>query len=248
MIKIGVVGATGQLGCEIIRYIDNSTQYQLYGATVSKANMNVGKKVSSVISGVNNTTILSSDIAIGMSGVDVIIDCTNHNAFSKNLDNYLLLKKPLVIATTNIDDEAELVLRSYADIAPVCQSSNFSIFANDLIKLLGSINVFDSDNLDVYITEIHGRKKVDSPSGTAMRLKKIIMDTMGVKADIHSIRAGSVAGFHEITFINSFNERLVISLANGTRISYVHGIMLVCSKIISQEKGYYSLQDILNLR
>jgi len=71
---------------------------------------------------------------------------------------------------------------------------------------------------------------------------------MGITANIHSVRSGSSSGVHQIIFSNEFDEKIEISYSSGTRMSYAHGIMSACNKIVLVDYGYYTFTDLLQMR
>jgi len=159
MISIGLVGATGQLGTEIVRFIDNSHEFKLISAVSSFRNVNIGKRLSDIMDGVRSNVILSNNLLESMSGVDVIVDCTISTALEENLFFYQQLKKPLLIATTAITEEVENCLYTCSHDFPICVCNNYSLLFNNLMTALNlGLSHFPKD-LDVDIVETHSKKK-----------------------------------------------------------------------------------------
>lgn len=123
---------------------------------------------------------------------DVIIDFSTAQATDRLLEYALSRKTPLVIATTGQSQVQLDMIKNALMIIPIMKQSNFSfgIFAlkNILKQCKNSFEEWDCD-----IVEYHRKNKLDSPSGTAKELLQILP-----QAKVHSIRAGTICGKHEI--------------------------------------------------
>lgn len=90
-------------------------------------------------------------------------------------------------------DEARLIRERGI---PWVQASNFSLGMNLAFELARRIGAFlpARERGEASISEVHHVKKLDSPSGTALSLKK----ALGFEVPIHSFREGDVIGEHSL--------------------------------------------------
>jgi 4-hydroxy-tetrahydrodipicolinate reductase len=77
----------------------------------------------------------------------------------------------LVIGSTGFTREQEAELEKAGETIAIVKSGNFSLGVNILIGLVQhAAQRLDAQDWDIEITEAHHRRKVDSPSGTALML------------------------------------------------------------------------------
>ena len=113
---------------------------------------------------------------------------------------------------------------------------------------------------------MHHRNKVDSPSGTALKIGEIIANARGLDFhaqavyDRHSndharksgeigfatLRGGDIVGEHEAYFINDY-ERLSIKSSITNRASFALGALIGAKFLATQNPGLYSMNDVLIL-
>ena len=91
---------------------------------------------------------------------------------------------------------------------------------------------------DAYGLEIHHKAKLDSPSGTAL---KIASKVNGL--NFTSIRAGRNPGFHEVVF-DSNADGITLFHQAYNRVGFAKGA-LVAAEFIKNKKGIYRFEDIL---
>jgi 4-hydroxy-tetrahydrodipicolinate reductase len=91
---------------------------------------------------------------------------------------------------------------------------------------------------DVYGLEVHHKAKLDSPSGTAL---KIASKVEGL--NFTSIRAGRNPGFHEVVF-DSQADGITMSHQAYNRVGFAKGA-LVAAEFIKNKKGIHTFDDVL---
>ena len=140
-------------------------------------------------------------------------------------------------------------------------SSNFSIGVNLYFKMVEAaaklVNKFDE--YDVWGHEIHHCNKVDSPSGTAKTLEKILLESIQRKtsvvedkldrrrgpSEIHfsSVRGGLVNFGHTIGF-DSAADRILITHEARCRDGYALGAVKAAEWLVGK-KGFLGMEDFL---
>ena len=117
------------------------------------------------------------------------------------------------------------------------------------------------------ILEVHHRLKKDAPSGTAMRLARILAEAterdldevavyqrkgmIGERTDreigIQTWRAGDITGEHTVMF-GGIGERLELIHRAHNRDNFARGAVRAAAWVVQQEPGLYDMQDVLGLR
>lgn len=251
-VNIGVNGASGRMGYEIIKIILNSPS--LYNLKFAKSSKNLD-----VISSVRNFPEEFID-------VHVVIDFSSPSATIETIQWCVANKIPLVIGTTGFSKEQIEFIQSQASIIPILLSPNMSLSVNVLFAVAKKVGAV-LPSAEVEICEAHHRNKKDSPSGTALKIGEFIASGRGddfeqvavynrdrVTENVRSqqeigfsvMRAGDVIGKHSTFFFMS-GEELSITSEITNRASFAEGALLAARFIINQPPGLYSMLDALNI-
>lgn len=194
------------------------------------------------------------DVAIDFSAPLAVVD--NAKAISESGKN-------LVIGTTGWYKNADLI-KDFADKnnTGIVWGSNFSVGMQVFFKIveLGSQLINLTGDYDVFMHEIHHKRKKDSPSGTAINLAEIIKSTIKSKTElltetvngeilpeqlhIASSRGGEVPGTHTVFFDSEADSIELIHRARN-RSGFASGA-LTAAKLIKDKKGFYSFEQLLN--
>ncbi len=248
MFRIGVVGCTGKLGSMIMNNILNSDEAELTAAVAKPGNPKVGFDVSYVIGGQNRNIIITDSITASTQS-DVFIDCTGAESFIyNNLNQYRIMKKPLVIGTTGFSKEDEAKIWLLAEVIPVFISGNFSKVLHDFIETLKFAVKRISDDTDIHIMEYHHKQKKDAPSGTAIMIRDALIraDSRLTEKDINisSVRAGNMNGEHHVIFANNKDEITEYIHRVSSRETFSTGAIHAAGWIINRNNGLYSMDDL----
>ncbi len=214
-------------------------------------------KEASITQKFNRTNLLETE---KLKGIDVAIDFSSPSTVIKNIEICVHTGIPMVIGTTGWNSEIEkiknLVLTKNTGLI---YASNFSIGVNLFFKIIKEasklIDVYD--HYDVSIHEIHHRKKLDSPSGTALTIGEKILSAMskkktinarteGIKPDelqIASTRVGSVPGTHTVIF-DSPEDTIELTHTARNRRGFALGALLA-AEWIRNKKGFFTIEDML---
>ena len=102
----------------------------------------------------------------------------------------------MVMGTTGQTAEEEQLIRMLEKICPLVRKSNFSRGIEAMNELLKKIkNILPE--AEIHIEEIHHKKKIDAPSGTAKTMCKTLDEDTSL---VGSIRMGTVPGIHKVYF------------------------------------------------
>ena len=168
-INIIVVGASGKMGQAIIKETNEDSDLNLVMAVDIKTSPRIGKDAGELM-GVESNIKISSDLLLDKGQADILIDFTRPEASMKYLDFCEKSNLGYVLGTTGFSDNEKNLIALAAKKIPICFAPNMSIGVNVLISLVEKATKSLHDDFDIEIMESHHKHKVDSPSGTAIRL------------------------------------------------------------------------------
>lgn len=233
--KILVHGATGNMGKELIKVIEN-------------------KYRNSSLSGAVDRKIDEFD-----GEADCIIDFSNHEA-TESLVAYAVKKSlPLVIATTGHSDEEINMIYEASKKIPVFMAANMSLGVALLVDLAKKA-VATMPDADIEIIEKHHNRKLDAPSGTALYLadeiKKVRPEleyNLGRSGHekreknelgLHAIRSGNIVGDHEV-IIGTDTQTISLKHEAHDRALFAEGSIVAAEFLIKQDAGLYSMNHLI---
>ncbi len=191
---------------------------------------------------------------------DVIIDFSTPALLSDLLSFATGIGMPAVIATTGYTDAQIEQIKAAAEKIPVFFSFNMSLGINLLKTLAKTAAAILGDGFDIEIIEKHHNQKVDAPSGTALMLadavndgrKKYIYERHSRREKrgrdeigIHSVRAGTIVGEHEIIFAGT-DEIITLSHSAASKAVFAAGALNAANFIRGEKPGLYSMDDIVS--
>ena len=243
MTKIAINGSNGRMGQALIEAV--------------KLNPNVSQ--GSILN-------RGDDINRVLKDFDVLIDFTRPEATLDALSVCQSAGKAMVIGTTGFSDDALKVIDQASSDIPIVFAPNMSIGVNLTLKLLETTAKVIGTDSNIEIVEAHHRHKVDSPSGTALKMGEVIANALGRDLSecavygregteeprdrqtigFSSIRGGDVVGEHTVTFFME-GERVEITHKASSRMTYANGAVKASQWLTNQANGLYSMQDVLDL-
>ena len=201
----------------------------------------------------------------GAPAADVIIDFSNAACLDAVAAYVRRTGAALVSGTTGYTAEQLDEVRSLGDAAAVLHSGNYSIGVAALRHLTAQA-VRELPGFDVEITETHHNQKVDAPSGTAKMLLDTVVETetacgagsyhpvygregMVGKRDphevgMHSLRGGTVAGVHTVSFFGT-DEEVTLTHRAASREIFVRGALAATQKLAGKPHGFYTFDQII---
>ena len=273
MIRLLILGPTGSMGKLITELALKDEEIQVVAACDAKA---IGAKLRSIITVEDKNELIIEDVnnlqeIIKKAKPDVVVDFTIAKATEKNCLLCVEHGVRCVIGTTALSEEFlikfEELIKEHS--APAVISPNMATGVNVLFKMAGILTKYLSD-WDIEIIEAHHHRKQDSPSGTALKIGKIISDSLGVNFDtvskfgrdrgfnkreiggkreigFHAIRAGDIVGDHIILFGGS-GERIELKHQAHSRICFAEGAIKAIKYIThAKESKIYDTNEVLGL-
>ena len=267
MTRISIIGAAGRMGKILLQAVHDANDVSLGAAIVSPNSSLVGVDAGE-LSGIGKLGVtLQPSLQAVADDFDVLIDFTTPALSLQNLSVCAELGKAIVIGTTGFNDEELQGLNGFADTLPIVFAPNMSVGINLLLDILHRTASVLSDDYDVEIIETHHRHKVDSPSGTALRLGEVVAGALGrdlkdcavygregmvgprgaKEIGFETIRAGDVVGDHTVLFASE-GERIEITHKASSRMTFAKGAVRACTWLQNKPNGLYDMQDVLGLK
>ncbi|MFH1822114.1 MAG: 4-hydroxy-tetrahydrodipicolinate reductase [Patescibacteria group bacterium] len=267
MVKAVVAGAAGRMGKRVIQMIHQNPKIELFAAFERPNHPNIGSDAGKIAGlGAMGVDITPFDIE-ALLEKDVLIDFTTPEATLDNLYGAQGKDISIVIGTTGITGDMLREARSLVKQTRCVMAPNMSIGVNVMFKIAEEIAKILGDGYDIEILEIHHRLKKDAPSGTAMKLARILAEATGRDLEkvgvyerkgmigertadeigIQTWRAGDITGEHTVMF-GGIGERLELIHRAHNRDNFAKGAVRAALWIVKQPKGLYDMQDVLGLR
>lgn len=182
-----------------------------------------------------------------LAGECVCIDFTTPQAFKANYAFLAKNFKAVVVGTTGWDDiKTDVIGCFYTENTPMIYSANFSIGVNAVFAAVDIVSkALRGYNYIPHIEEIHHEHKLDSPSGTAKVLARIVKQDLGVTPDITSLRQGEVVGTHIVKF-KSEVDKIKISHEAFSREAFAEGAV-AAALMTESSKGVHEFKEMLTI-
>jgi 4-hydroxy-tetrahydrodipicolinate reductase len=180
-----------------------------------------------------------------VAGFDVVIDFTAPEAVVQNMRAVLATGARMVVGTTGwydkLPDMRGLTERKQAALL---YGTNFSIGVQVMFQMAKKMGeLLKNSGYTFEIEETHHVTKVDSPSGTALSLAKVVKSATGMTdVPIKAHRVGDAAGLHVLE-AKSAVDKLVLTHDASSRRGFAEGAVRA-AEWLSTRRGCYDFQDI----
>jgi len=245
MIKVGVLGARGRMGAEVVKAVTASADLELVAA------LDLGDSLDQLIS----------------SGAQVVVDFTTPDSVMANLEFLISNGINAVVGTTGFDDVRVAKLQALTAANPkvgVLIAPNFAIGAVLMMEFATkAAKYFESAE----IIELHHPDKVDAPSGTAARTAELMTQARkdaklsaapdatnsGIPAarggkvgdiPVHSIRLRGLVAHQEV-LLGGLGETLTIRHDSLDRAGFMPGVLLGVRKVLSNPGLTFGLEKFM---
>lgn len=225
-----------------IALIGNGAMGQLVAKLAKEQGHEIGVTLTS--SDANRT---NEELAKEIGPCDVAIDFSLPAAVPRNIALCMVANVPLVEGTTGWQaNRAELGPQVEEADGALVYGANFSIGAQVFFRIAAAAAEFfqNLESYDVYIEEAHHKRKLDAPSGTAIKLGGIVADNLGRDVPISSTRAGHIPGTHRVGF-DSRADHITLEHAARSREGFAEGA-LMAAKWIVDRKGVYEFTEVFD--
>ena len=245
MIKVGVLGARGRMGTEVVKAVTEAADLELVAA------LDLGDSLETLKS----------------AGAQVVVDFTTPDSVMANL-NYLANNGiHAVVGTTGFDAARIATLEKLIAANPsvgILIAPNFAIGAVLMMEFATkAAKYFESAE----IIELHHPNKVDAPSGTASRTAELMSKArkeagLGAMPDatttsldgargatvgdipVHSVRLRGLIAHQEV-LLGGLGETLTIRHDSLDRAGFMPGVLLGVRSIISKPGLTFGLEKFM---
>lgn len=248
-IRVLVVGACGKMGREVVKAITTAEGVSVVAAVdVTGAGSDAGELAGIGTLGVPVTTDLAATITA--TSPQVFVDFTRPDVVMGNLRLALPLGVAAVIGTTGFSetDIDELRALSSQTETPVFIAPNFAIGAVLMMEFAKqAAPLFDYAE----VIEFHHEKKLDAPSGTALRTAALMEEAADGRLTrqttpehgeasrglpvgairVHAVRMPGFVASQEVIF-GGLGQTLTIRHDTINRESFMPGIILALRKVL----------------
>jgi len=255
------------MGRELIRTMVASDAVQLVGCLVRPGSAWAGHDCGEMAGiGRRGIPIVSDDPLSIFLQADGVIDFTTPAASIVYASLAAQAGIAHIIGTTGLTIHDEEAIAAAAQNIPIVKSDNMSLGVNLLAALVKqAAQRLKAQDFDVEITEMHHRRKIDAPSGTALLLGEAAAAGRGINLaatsvrgrdgitgrriegsiGFASLRGGTVVGEHSVIFAGE-GERITLSHHAEHRTIYASGAIKAALWARRQQPGLYSMLDVLD--
>lgn len=263
-LKVAIAGARGRMGQEVVKMLLQEEEFQFVAAIDTKYN---GEDIGTYVLGreIGVPIHTSMEEAFLTHTPDVLVDFTTPQSIYQHMELALAHGVRPVVGTTGLTTEQMDNLRAQcketglgAIIAP-----NFAIGAILCMKFASMAAKYMPH---VEIIELHHDKKLDAPSGTALKTAELIAEartqlTQGHPDEeesipgargalyegfrIHSVRLPGMVAHQEVLF-GATGQTLSIRHDSINRESFMPGVNMAIKAVMSLEELIYGLEHLLD--
>ena len=247
MIKVGVLGARGRMGGEVVKAVNSASDLELVAA------LDIEDPLEQLVE----------------VGAEVVVDFTHPESVMANLEFLINKGFHVVVGTTGFNqarlDKVSALVGANRKVG-VLVAPNFGLGAVLMMKFAEqAARFFES----VEIVELHHPEKVDAPSGTARRTAERIAQArksaaLGNQPDattssldgargalvdgipVHSVRLRGLVAHQEVLFGDQ-GETLTIRHDSIDRSGFMPGVLLGIRNIAKHPGLTHGLDDFLDL-
>ena len=261
MIRLGVVGANGKMGSEVVNLALNNNDFELVCA-IDK--FGAGKKIT-------ENVIIEEDLknSLVKRKPDIVVDFTQPSVIFENIKIYMELGIKSVIGTTGLSKEQidEIEKISKEKNTGIIIAPNFSIGAILMMEFAARASKYFNN---AEIIEYHHNQKKDAPSGTSIKTAQMMMknndnfklgncaETETIKGarggeyqengkgniQIHAIRMPGFVASQQV-LLGADGQVLKIHHDTINRQCYMSGVALAVKHLFNNNEFIYGLENII---
>jgi len=245
MIKVGVLGARGRMGAEVVKAVTEAADLELVAA------LDLGDSLETLKG----------------SGAQVVVDFTTPDSVMSNLEFLANNGIHAVVGTTGFDAARIATLEKLIAANPsvgILIAPNFAIGAVLMMEFATkAAKYFESAE----IIELHHPNKVDAPSGTASRTAELMSKArkeagLGAMPDatttsldgargatvgdipVHSVRLRGLIAHQEV-LLGGLGETLTIRHDSLDRAGFMPGVLLGVRKVVVNPGLTFGLEKFM---
>ncbi|ELZ76540.1 4-hydroxy-tetrahydrodipicolinate reductase [Haloferax sp. Atlit-6N] len=250
-VSLGVTGATGRMGGEVLAAAADRDDLSVAFA--------VSRSPGDEVEGVAVEDAADFADLLASRDPDVVVDFTGPGSCIEYASACAEAGVGFVTGTTGLSEGGFDALRESASEVPVLYASNFSRGIAALRRAVREA-VPALDGYDIELTETHHNAKRDAPSGTALTILDDIDEARGEsprvhgregeaprsegEVGVHARRAGDIAGEHEVLLAGN-HESLSLTHRAGSRGVFAAGALDAAAWLSDRDAGWYDFTEVL---
>jgi len=235
VVRVAVVGAAGRMGSAVCQAVRDDDELELV------AEVDAHDSLDAVLD----------------AGADVAVEFTLPDSVKRNAAWLLRRGVHTVVGATGLAEADLEELRELTGPANLFVAPNFAIGA---VLMMRFAEEAARHLPDVEITELHHDRKVDAPSGTALRTAQLIAKARrqapsrsdedparGLRVDgvpVHSVRLPGLVASQEVVF-GGPGQTLTIRHDSIDRGSFMPGVILAVKKVATRPGLTVGLEHLL---
>jgi 4-hydroxy-tetrahydrodipicolinate reductase len=178
-----------------------------------------------------------------LAEINAVIDFTSPSSVVANAEACIRAGKSIVVGTTGWYDHI-LQLREKVSAAKTgfLYGSNFSIGMNLFFEIVRAAAPALDFEYSGQIFERHHTQKKDAPSGTAITLRDILLESGRPELEIVSFREGDVVGMHEVA-LNSSHDRIYLCHDSKSRRGFAEGAVRA-AEWLAGKQGFFDFREV----
>ena len=261
--RIAVIGAAGRMGAEVCRAVAGSDDLELLAAVDPMAAGRTLREVAG-LEGAEAELRIAADLdALSAAGVEVAVEFSGPASVGANLSWLLEHGIHAVVGATGISAADLETARQRAATGPANAliAPNFAIGAVLLMRFAAEA----ARHLPhVEIIELHHDRKLDAPSGTALRHAELIAEAREPVPDpprgdeahpgargavhhgvhVHSVRLPGLVAHQEVV-LGGLGQTLTLRHDSLDRSSFMPGVLLACRRVADLDGLVVGLEHLL---
>ena len=220
--------------------------YGAMGQLIETLAKNKGHEIVAVVDE-NDASLSVEELAEKLKLVDVAIDFSVAEAVKKNVEACCLADISLVEGATGWNGELDKIKQFVSEHnGSFVFGANFSIGVNLFYRVVNHASELFAkfDDYETFIEEQHHSRKVDAPSGTALKLKDIVAEHIKEEFTVTATRAGNIPGTHKVGFDGNADQILLEHFARS-REGFASGAILAAEWVIGK-KGVWEFTGVMD--
>ena len=220
--------------------------YGAMGQLVASLARAAGDEIGATLTSKDSARSIDEMAAL-LRGQDVAIDFSIGSAVVTHVEACMRASVPLVQGTTGWKDHETDARRIVGEhTGAMVYGANFSIGVNVFYRIVEqAARLFGGlDQYEAFIEEQHHSRKLDAPSGTALKLKSLMAEYIKGPIPIASTRAGHIPGTHRVGFDSAADQILLTHMARS-REGFAAGALLAARWIVGR-KGVFEFSEVID--
>lgn len=265
--RIAVTAPRGKMGLLIVQAIAARPELKLVAAIAPPERDYIGQDAG-LVCGVGRPmgVLITDDWDAALQDADILIDFSTVETARISVEKAIKHSVALVCGTTGFSEVDQYLFVKASKVIPVLPAANTSRVVHLMKQLLEQAAAGLKGKADIEIIEMHGRDKVDAPSGTSKELGRSICKATGqdweksavfgrkghgqrVEGELgyHSLRSGDISSTHTALF-GLMGERLEITHHAHNWRCFAEGALDCAVFMKNKGPGLYSVSDAFSAK